>query len=418
MSLLNRVFKYFTGIDQSKDFFDVSIKDPSKNILFTGQFKMNYDGFQKFYEKLLSFQHSSIQDDFLLGVESTGIYHKTLFNFFLKNGFLILELNPAHVKNFSRGNSFRKTTNDRIAASHIADFLVERHKDFAHYQNLGSEYYQLRELTRLILNIDQQINVFKNKAKAAVQQMFPELPNCTNIFSKTLIQFLMAFPSPQSILALDKDTFVRQFNRFLPSRGRKPIISGDSIYSLAQKSIGYVNFQLGTVLINNLILLNAFLVQKKSILKSVKAFIEAHEDIQGQINILSSIPGIGLPSAAMIISEIGDINRFKSKNSLTAFAGLDPVTQTSGITVNKTGHISRMGSSYLRKIMYMASLNASNHSDLFYRWKQAKKMAVKSGKKATVCLANKLVKIMYSMLKNKSPFNPDLVFKHLKHQAA
>lgn len=248
--------------------------------------------------------------------------------------------------------------------------------------------------------------------------MFPELPDNTNIFSKTLIRLLLAFPSPESILDLDKDSFVRRFNGFLPSRGRKPKISAVSIYSLAQKSIGYVNPQLGTVLITNLILLDAFLVQKKSVLKSVKDFIKSHKDIQSQINILCSIPGIGLPSAAMIIAEIGDINRFKSKNSLTAFAGLDPATQTSGVTVNKTGHISRMGSSYLRKIMYMASLNASNHSDLFYRWKQLKKEAVRSAKKATVCLANKLIKVIYSMLKNNSPFNPDLMFKHQTHRAA
>ncbi len=418
MSLLNRVFKYFAGIDQSKDFFDVSIKDQSKNILYTGQFKTNYEGFQKLYEKLLSFQHLSIQDDFLLGVESTGIYHKTLFNFFLKKGFLILELNPVQVKNFSKGNSFRKTINDRISASHITDFLIERHKDFAHYQNLGGDYLQLRELTRLVLNIDQQINVFKNKVKASVQQMFPELPSNTNIFSKTIIRLLLAFPSPQSILNLDREDFIRRFNRFLPARGRKPKITGSSIYSLAKISIGFVNPQIGTVLTTNLSLLEAFLNQKKAILKSVDAFIKAHKDIQSQIDILSSIPGIGLPSAAMIIAEIGDINRFQSKNSLAAFAGLDPATQTSGTSVNKTGHISRMGSSYLRKIMYMASLNASNHSELFYYWKQTKKAAVQSAKKATVCLANKLIKVIYSMLKNNSHFNPDLMFKHHKHQAA
>ena len=418
MSLLNRVFKYFVGIDQSKDFFDVSVKNQSKNILFTGQFKTNFEGFQKFYEKLLSFQHLSIQDDFILGVESTGIYHKTLFSFFLKKGFLILELNPVQVKNFAKGNSFRKTSNDRISASHIADFLFERHDKLAHYQNLGSDYCQLRELTRLVLNIDQQINIFKNKVKAAVQQMFPELPASTNIFSKTIIRLLTTFPSPGAILNMDKEAFIRQFNRFLPVRGRKPKITGSSIYSLAKVSIGYVNPQIGTVLTTNLSLLDAFLVQKKTILKSIKTFIKSHKDIQPQVDILCSIPGIGLPSAAMIIAEIGDINRFKSKNSLAAFAGLDPTTQTSGTSVNKTGRISRMGSSYLRKIMYMASLNASNHSDQFYNWKQAKKEAVRSGKKAAVCLANKLIKAIFSMLKNNSPFNPVLMFKHLKQKAA
>jgi hypothetical protein len=228
----------------------------------------------------------------------------------------------------------------------------------------------------------------------------------------------MAFPSPQSILSLLKDDFIRQFNRLLSSRGRKPKLTGASIYSLAQKSIGYSNPQLGTVMITNLKLLDAFLEQKKIVLKSVKLFIKAHKNIHDQVCILTTIPGIGIPSAAMFIAEVGDIERFKHKNSLVAFAGLDPTTQTSGVSVNKTGHISRMGSSYLRKIMYMAALNAANHNSLFYHWKQTKKEAVKSGKRATICLANKLVKIIYSMLKNNTAFNSGLVFKHLKQKAA
>lgn len=418
MSLLNHVFKYFVAIDQSKDFFDVSIKDLSKNLLFTGQYQVSFEGFLMFKNKLLAFTHTSIQDDFLLGVESTGIYHKTLFNYFLKNGFLILELNPVQVKNFAKGNSFRKTSNDRISAFHIADFLIEHHKDFAHYQNLTDDYLQLRELTRLVINIDQQISIFKNKSKAAIQQLFPELPANTNVFSKTMLKLLMAFPSPQSILSLLKDDFIHQFNRLLSSRGRKPIISGASIYNLAQKSIGYINPQLGTTLMTNLKLLDAFLEQKNVILKSIKLFIKSHKDIQAKVLTLATIPGIGIPTAAMFIAEVGDIERFRNKNSLVAFAGLDPATQKSGVSVNKTGHISRMGSSYLRKIMYMAALNASNHDIQFYRWKQSKKEAVKSGKKATVCLANKLVKIIYSMLKNNTTFNPDLVFKNLNQQAA
>lgn len=418
MSLNTRTFKYFVAIDQSKDFFDVSIKDLSKNPLFTGQFRMNFEGLQKLKDKLLTYSHTSLQEDFLLGVESTGIYHKTLFNFFLKSGFLILELNPVQVKNFAKGNSFRKTSNDRISAAHIADFLIEHNRDFAHYQNLSDDYLQLRELTRLVLNIDQQISTFKNKVKAAIQQLFPELPANTSIFSKTMIRLLMAFPTPQSILNLLKDDFIRQFNRLLSNKGRKPAITGTSIYSLAQKSIGYVNPQLGTVLITNLRLLDAFLEEKKAALKSVKLFIKSHETIQAQVRILTTIPGIGIPTAAMFIAEVGDIERFRNKNSLVAFAGLDPATQKSGVSVNKTGHISRMGSSYLRKIMYMASINASNHNILFYRWKQTKKEAVKSGKKATVCLANKMVKIIYSMLKNKTDFNPDLVFKNLSNTAA
>ncbi len=37
-------FYYFVGIDQSKDFFDVVIKDKRKKIVFSGQFYVNRNG--------------------------------------------------------------------------------------------------------------------------------------------------------------------------------------------------------------------------------------------------------------------------------------------------------------------------------------------------------------------------------------
>lgn len=40
--------------------------------------------------------------------------------------------------------------------------------------------------------------------------------------------------------------------------------------------------------------------------------------------IILSIPGIGEITGAMIISEIGNINKFSSPDKLLAFAGLDP----------------------------------------------------------------------------------------------
>ena len=48
-------------------------------------------------------------------------------------------------------------------------------------------------------------------------------------------------------------------------------------------------------------------------------------NIMEQLNsLISSIPGIGIWLGAIIISEIGDINRFNSPKKLLAFAGLDP----------------------------------------------------------------------------------------------
>ena len=405
-------FYYFVGIDQSKDFFDVVIKDKRKKTVFSGQFYVNRNGFIKFKKKLESLLSDSISEsNFILGVESTGVYHKTLFHFFTKTPFLILELNPLQIKRYSNSQSLRKNTNDRISAAHIADFLILYHDNFAHYKKLSPDYRELRDLTRLIISIDKNINVYKNKIKSIIQQLFPEILSVVNVFTKTVISIVSAFPSAHDISSVDYNSFNRTFNKLLPRRGKKISVPANKIYSLAKKSIGVYNPQQAIVLSSLIKILSSLLQEKDNIQRLVKRFVNSHPNIKHQVDIISSLKGIGLQSAAAFLSEIGDISRFPNKNSLTAFAGLDPATQSSGVSINKKGGISRMGSSYLRKTMYIIAQNVANHNTYFGNWKRAKAVSQNSAKKALVSLANKLTKIFFALLSNNTPFDYSFINK-------
>ena len=48
------------------------------------------------------------------------------------------------------------------------------------------------------------------------------------------------------------------------------------------------------------------------------------------VNLLMTIPGMGIYSSAAIMSEIDDISRFDSKEKLAAYAGLVPRQDQSG----------------------------------------------------------------------------------------
>lgn len=60
-------------------------------------------------------------------------------------------------------------------------------------------------------------------------------------------------------------------------------------------------------------------------------------------NIIKSIPGIGDNLTARIIAELGDMTRFKKKNELVAFAGLDPRISESGQNDGNHMHITKKG---------------------------------------------------------------------------
>lgn len=98
-------------------------------------------------------------------------------------------------------------------------------------------------------------------------------------------------------------------------------------------------------------------------IKLVSREIDLQAKADPRAAILESIPGIGHYSAMLILSEIGDINRFPTSNHLVSYAGLNPSVHSSGSTTHY-GRIAKQGSSYLRWVMVEVASIAARHSKL------------------------------------------------------
>lgn len=68
-----------------------------------------------------------------------------------------------------------------------------------------------------------------------------------------------------------------------------------------------------------------------------------------------SIPGINYRMGAMIIAEVGDLNRFDSPDRILAYAGLSPSTYQSGQLDGAYSHMEKRGSKYLRYALFNAT---------------------------------------------------------------
>ena len=132
------------------------------------------------------------------------------------------------------------------------------------------------------------------------------------------------------------------------------------------------------------------------------------------IRILQSIPGVGLLSALVIDSIIGEWKRFKKPSQLSSYAGLVPVSKDSGTKI-KRGKITKKGAKQLRAILYQSALTASKHSyfsDFYQRIKEKK-----GHKLALVALSRKLLVLCWYLVNRQTYFNPsyankpDLVFR-------
>lgn len=118
---------------------------------------------------------------------------------------------------------------------------------------------------------------------------------------------------------------------------------------------------------------------------------------------LASIPGIGVYSAMILLSEIGEVQRFSSAKALYSYAGLVPWVRESAGHQSR-GPITRCGSPRLRWVMVEAAHTAARHSpaakQYFDRLRRRKHPHV-----ARVALARKLLGAAYALLRDGVSFD-------------
>jgi transposase len=128
---------------------------------------------------------------------------------------------------------------------------------------------------------------------------------------------------------------------------------------------------------------------------------ELTEASQGEsFRLLQTIPGIGRYIAASILGEIQDIKRFDSSKALVAYSGLDPKIRQSGKVLNSAGRLTKRGSSYLRRSLFIAANVARMHDPQFKVLYDKKKAEGKTFKVANCVVARKLVRVIWSVWKN------------------
>jgi hypothetical protein len=116
-----------------------------------------------------------------------------------------------------------------------------------------------------------------------------------------------------------------------------------------------------------------------------------------QAPVLMSIPGIGARTGPIILTEIGDIDRFPTAGHLAAYAGLAPVTRQSGSSINGE-HRSRRGNHRLKNAMWLASFCSLQH-DRSRNYYTRKRKEGKRHNAAIMCLARRRADVIHAMLR-------------------
>jgi transposase len=75
----------------------------------------------------------------------------------------------------------------------------------------------------------------------------------------------------------------------------------------------------------------------------------------GSAKELLKLKGVGLLTAMVFLTEVGDLKRFQNRRQVGAYMGLVPCTAESGEASDRKGHITREGPGRLRKVLCQAA---------------------------------------------------------------
>jgi len=386
---------YFIGIDIAKRFHEAAVIDEQGKIIVKRiKFQNSHAGYCKFMDTV-----RKLNQPVEFAMEATGHYWFSLYAHLRQDNQTVRVINPLQ-SDALRGLFIHETKTDAIDAFIIAE--VVRIGRYSNTEILPEDIHALRELCRQRFYVIDMASDIKRKIIALLDQIFPEYEKLfSDTFGVTSMELLANYQTPEQILSVDSQTLADLLQK--ASRGRFGLDKANQIQQYAKNSFGIILASSSLSLI-----IKQYIEQLKSFEASIAIFDAEIAKIYDTFGChLHTITGIGTTLAAVIFSEIGgDISKFDSVPKLVAFAGLYPKNQQSGESINSKGHLSKRGSPYLRRAIWLAAFVAAFKDPAIHQFYERKISEGKNHLNVMGHVCHKLISIIFAILRDNKPYQP------------
>ena len=192
---------------------------------------------------------------------------------------------------------------------------------------LSPDNADMRDLARQRESLVDQMTAIKSDTKRVLTITFPELEHIACIFTKSMLRLLCHYPSAESIRKAKRAKIAKIL---IPgSYGQQTDESVDAIIKAAATSIGTASPAKEMIIKQKA----SILLQLEDHLQELTGVLieQCHAQMKDNVDILTSIRGIGEKSATNFLVELGgDPGLFPSHRQVIAMAGLDPSVYESG----------------------------------------------------------------------------------------
>ncbi|WP_394235939.1 IS110 family transposase [Niallia oryzisoli] len=359
-----------------------------------------------------------------VGVEATGHYYEDIVRELGKRGYKVTIINAATTYE-ERSSALNWSKTDDLDLYVIAHSLI---------QNKGMEnklpeglYRKLMTLTRARRNEVRKRALLRVQIRTLMDHIWRDFqgyievennkPKKKLIFSdfwgRSSLFFLEFYPHPSDVLELgiEKLSTIIKENKL---RVRASTIH--TLYQVAQTSIVKEKEEVSA----ELLILSMAIQDLKRLSENIKTLEKEIETalLQTDGRLLLTVPGIGVITAAEFYSELGDISNYENAGQLIKKAGTNPIIIQSGGTSGFYGKISKQGNKNLRFMVYTVGKCLAQHNKDLRPYYLKLKERGKHARKAYIALGNKFIRIAFSMLTHKKPFeskqNGYSIFEEIK----
>ncbi len=343
----------------------------------------------------------------ILGLEPTGHYWKTLANYLILNGIKVVMVNPYHTKRAKELDDNSPTKNDKKDSLTIARLV----RDGRYYEVYMPRdiFAELRGLSNTRISLMKRHSAIKNTITAVMDEYFPEIKKVFKhpLKGKASKQILKSCPFPSLILQLGEEGVLAEINKAVkktvgPKKARE-------LVEIARNSIG-VDYGLSAAHLRIEMIIEELELLSQQ-LDKIETKMEEALGETGLKEIILSIHGIGVVTAAGFLGEIGDPLRFEDPRQISKVAGYNLVEDSSG--KNKSGTvISKRGRKNLRNVLYqMARTMVAVNPEMkeLYKYLKTRPVNPLKSKQALVVISKKIVTIIYHLVKKQTRYDAALV---------
>ena len=351
---------YYVGIDVAKEKHYVCILDD------TGEYAVKpfwiYTDVIGLRKLIRCFGDLSLDnDDFLVGLESTGAFSENLYAYITDSDYKVILLNAYQTAKFRDFRTVKKVKNDTIDAYVIAELLSTGKYKESHISN--DAYHSLKVLGRTKKSLMDKIKTIKREISTVMATVNPEIGKIfPNIFTKTALEVIKAYPTATDMVQATPKKLTRLFrhikgNNFSEEKAR-------SLIGLAKTSVyaGRACKARASLLRSYIRILELYCQEKKEIEAHIKQLMTEEIDaLDNTVENLQSIPGVSDKTISAILGECGDLRRFDSARAFIGYLGLYPTQYQSGNSLS-VGRLAKRGVPIAKHALYMAAVGSVLHN--------------------------------------------------------